>query len=151
MTQRCFSHRHAGRAVAHVPGPKFQTVDAYIASFPPDVQRRLRQIRRAIRAAVPDAEERISYNVPSYHLHGHVVYFAGFAKHCSLLALSKSSLEAVKEQAARYSASGKGTIRFLHAEPLPLGLIGRLATLRARENREKYATKVGRRTVRASH
>ena len=57
---------------------KSTAVDAYIAGFPKPVQALLRQVRRTIRAAAPQAEEVISYRMPAYKLHGMIVYFAGF-------------------------------------------------------------------------
>ena len=54
-------------------------VDEYIDAFPPKVRAILRRVRRTIREEAPDAEERISYRMPSYALHGALVYFGGFA------------------------------------------------------------------------
>jgi uncharacterized protein YdhG (YjbR/CyaY superfamily) len=59
-----------------------KTVDGYIATFPDDVQAILERVRRAIRKAVPGADEVISYQIPAYKLHGSaVLYFAGWKRH----------------------------------------------------------------------
>lgn len=56
----------------------FKSVDDYIATHPEDVQVILQRVRSTIRKAVPGAEEVISYQIPTYRLHGgYVVYFAG--------------------------------------------------------------------------
>jgi uncharacterized protein YdhG (YjbR/CyaY superfamily) len=53
------------------------SVDEYIRKLPPAAQAKLRQIRAAIRRALPQAEETISYQIPTFELHGaYVVYFA---------------------------------------------------------------------------
>ena len=63
----------------------FKSVDEYIATHPPDVQAILQRVRSTIHKAVPKAEEAISYQIPTFKLHGsYVVYFAGWKKHYSL-------------------------------------------------------------------
>jgi uncharacterized protein YdhG (YjbR/CyaY superfamily) len=63
----------------------FKSIDEYIATFPPDVQATLQRVRTTIRKAVPKAEEAISYQIPTFKLHGsYVVYFAGWKQHYSL-------------------------------------------------------------------
>jgi len=63
---------------------KTANVDAYIASFPPEIQMQLQQIRAVIREVAPSAEELISYGIPAYHLHGMLVWFAAHANFISL-------------------------------------------------------------------
>ena len=58
-----------------------QTIDEYIAGFPPEVQAILQKIRLTIKKAAPDAEETISYQMPTFTLHGNLVHFAAFKKH----------------------------------------------------------------------
>jgi uncharacterized protein YdhG (YjbR/CyaY superfamily) len=63
----------------------FKSVDEYIASYPPAVQRVLKRLRSTILKAVPGAQEVISYQIPTYKLHGRsVLYFAGWSQHYSL-------------------------------------------------------------------
>jgi uncharacterized protein YdhG (YjbR/CyaY superfamily) len=59
----------------------FTTIDEYIATFPEDVQKILQEVRATIKAAAPDAEEKISYAMPAFTLKGNLVYFAAFKKH----------------------------------------------------------------------
>jgi uncharacterized protein YdhG (YjbR/CyaY superfamily) len=60
------------------------TIDEYIASFPPEIQEKLRSIRAVIRRAVPDAEEAIRYGIPTFRLAGsNLVHFAAFRDHLS--------------------------------------------------------------------
>ncbi len=108
------------------------TVDEYIATFSPTVQSVLQQLRSTIRAAAPDAVEKISYRMPSYHGHGALVYFGGFKEHVGLYPPVND--EALKVESARY-AGPKGNLRFPLSEPMPLGLITRLVKARIREDR----------------
>jgi uncharacterized protein YdhG (YjbR/CyaY superfamily) len=106
----------------------FTTVDEYIASFPPDVQRTLEEVRAAIRAAVPGTEERISYGIPTFSLDGHyVVYFSGWKRHVSVYPIPDTADDKTFDrQLAPYKA-GKGTLKFALDKPIPIELIGRVA------------------------
>src|SRR5688572_1830719 len=112
-------------------GPK--DVTAYIAGFPRPVQTVLRRVRSIIRKAVPGAEESISYQIPTYKLHGRpVLYFAAFKEHYSVYPSNTRLVAAFKDQLAGYKRS-KGTIRFPLSEPIPGKLIERIAKFRAKE------------------
>jgi len=101
-------------------------VTEYIASQPRGVQAVLRQVRRLIRAAMPGAEEGISYGMPTYRLAGKaVVYFAGWKAHYSLYPVTAELVEALPEIGA-YEVS-RGTVRFLYSEPVPARLVGAIA------------------------
>jgi uncharacterized protein YdhG (YjbR/CyaY superfamily) len=106
---------------------KFQTVDNYIASFPPDTRRILEGVRGAIRAAAPGTEEKISYDIPTYTLNGErVVYFAGWKHHISVYPIPAGDAE-LDAALAPYKAA-RGTLRFPLDKPIPLDLIGTVAT-----------------------
>jgi uncharacterized protein YdhG (YjbR/CyaY superfamily) len=109
------------------------SVDEYIGSQPEAVQSLLGLVRTAIRMAVPKAEEVIAYKIPAYKLHGQpVLYFAGWKKHYSLYPASDRMVAAFQEELASYTVN-KGTIRFPLTQPVPVKLIGRIATFRAKE------------------
>ena len=111
-----------------------RTIDEYIAGFPHDVQGLLEQIRRAIRKAVPAADESISYGIPTYKLGGRaVVYFAGWKQHYSLYPANERLVSAFKRELAPYEVNNKGTIRFPLSEPVPAKLIERIARFRAKD------------------
>ena len=111
----------------------FKTVDDYIATHRPDVQATLQRVRSAIRKAVPGAEEAISYQIPTYRLHGtYVVYFAGWRQHFSLYPAGARLVAAFRKDLAAYEVK-KGTIRFPLDEPVPVELIERIAKFLAKE------------------
>ena len=115
----------------------FKSVDEYIATFPEATQAILRRVRGTIRKAVPGAEETISYQIPTYKLHGaRVLYFAGWKQHYSLYPAPPYIVEALKAELAPYKVV-KGTIRLPLGEPVPVKLIERIAKLRAQEAAEQ--------------
>ena len=108
-----------------------KSVDEYLAAQPEAVRAKLEQVQAAIRKAVPEAVEGIGYGMPGYKLHGKpMLYFAGFQEHYSLFAASGSFFAILQDKLAGYELR-KGTIRFPLSKPVPVGLIGRIAKLRA--------------------
>ena len=110
-----------------------KSVDEYIARHPEEVQAILRRVRSIIRKAVPGAEEVISYQIPTYKLHGsYVVYFAGWKQHYSLYPASDRLVAAFRDGLAPYQVS-KGTIRFPLTRPVPVKLIEGIMKFLAKE------------------
>jgi uncharacterized protein YdhG (YjbR/CyaY superfamily) len=102
-----------------------QTVDDYIATFPPEVAARLQQVRAAIHAEVPDGEERMRYGIAAVMLGGrYALHFAGWKKHIGLYPVHELPQPLEAEVAPR--RSGKDTVGFPHDEPLPIELISRI-------------------------
>ena len=61
-----------------------KNVDEYIASAPKEAQPKLREIRVAIKSAVPKAEEGISWGFPFYKYYGTLAHFAIYTHHVAL-------------------------------------------------------------------
>lgn len=120
-----------------------KTIDEYIAGFPPDVRRTLKQIRSTIRKAAPAAEEAIAYQMPTFRQHGNLVHFAAFKNHIGFYPAPRA-IEEFKKDLAAYEGS-KGTVRFPLDQPLPLGLIGRMVKFRVKKNLEQAAAKKSKR------
>lgn len=113
----------------------FQSIDEYIAACPPDSQAYLHEIRKLIRRLVPDAKERISYQIAAFERNGrNIIHFAGWKKHVSLYPVPAGS-EAFERQIANY-VDGKGTVKFPLDEPLPLKLIERAVRLHLEANKK---------------
>lgn len=107
--------------------PASTSVEEYLASFPPDVRRVLADVRAALRSSLPDAEERISYGIPTFSVGGrYVVYFSGWKRHVSVYPLPHPDPD-LDAELEPYRA-GKGTLRFPLDEPMPLALIQKVAT-----------------------
>jgi uncharacterized protein YdhG (YjbR/CyaY superfamily) len=111
----------------------FTTIDEYIQSFPPLVQERLHQLRQTIKDVAPNAEEAIKYQMPTFVLHGNLVYFAAWKRHISIYPIT-AEMEASLQELADYPTSGKGTVQFPFDRPLPLPLIRTIVACRVREN-----------------
>lgn len=120
------------------------TVDDYLAAQSPTVRAALVQVRRAIRKALPTADEVISYQIPAYRTaDGLVLFFAGWQAHYSLY---PATAAVVREFAADLAGCeiSKGTIRFPLHRRVPVGLIGRIAKFKAREAEARAAARAGR-------
>lgn len=116
---------------------QYASIDAYINAFPEATQKILREVRAVIHAAAPDAEERISYQMPAFYLKGNLVYFAAYPKHIGFYPTS-SGIEKFKEKLSAYKFS-KGAVQFPIDQPMPLDLIREMVLFRVRENLEKAA------------
>ena len=113
----------------------FKSIDDYINTFPRNIQNVLQEMRRTIREAAPEAEEAISYQIPTFKLNGNLVHFAAFKNHIGFYPTS-TGVSAFKKELSRYEGS-KGTVRFPMDKPLPLPLVRRIVKFRVRENLEK--------------
>jgi len=111
----------------------YQSVDDYLAAQPAEARDMLDRVRAAVRAALPEAEERISYQIPAYRGPGGTfLYFAGWKAHYSLYPASSALVAAFIEELKPYEIS-KGTIRFPYDAPVPETLISRIARFLADE------------------
>jgi uncharacterized protein YdhG (YjbR/CyaY superfamily) len=109
------------------------SVREYLASKPKESRASLEAVRRAIRKALPNADEGLAYQIPAYTLNGvGVLYFAGWKSHYSIYPVSDALVEAFATELAPYERS-KGTLKFPLSEPVPVRLIERIAKFRARQ------------------
>jgi uncharacterized protein YdhG (YjbR/CyaY superfamily) len=117
-----------------------KTMDEYIAGFPSDVQQILEKIRMAIRKAAPDAEETISYEIPTFNLKGkYLIYFAAYKKHIGVYPVPAGDAK-LNEELSVYR-TGKGTLQFPLNKPIPYNLITKIVKLRVKENLAKASEK----------
>lgn len=125
-------------------GKKLSNVDDYIKEYKPEIRGKLEEIRQTIKKVLPDAKERISYNMPSFWFHGNLVYYGAFKNHIGFYPASMTVFEKFKDELKIYKQSGKGTIQFPYDKPIPLELIKRIVQLRAKENIDKEKVKYKR-------
>ena len=111
------------------------SVDTYLADFPPTTKELLEQLRETIRKAAPEAEEIISYQMPAYKYKGVLVYFAGYRNHIGFYPTA-SGMKHFADQLTAYKTS-KGAVQFPLDRPLPLELISEMVNFRLNENMEK--------------
>jgi uncharacterized protein YdhG (YjbR/CyaY superfamily) len=115
---------------------QYATVEEYIGSFPGDVQDILREVRRTIHSAVPEAAERISYGIAAFTLGGRdLVYFAGWKRHISVYPVPTGDADLTQELAPYLAA--RGTLKFPLGKPVPYPLIGRVTAVLAVRLRER--------------
>lgn len=122
--------------------PGFSSIDEYIATFPADIQKILQELRATIRAAAPEAQEKISYQMPTFFLNGNLVHFAAFKNHIGFYP-APVGIEEFKEELAPY-AGAKGSVRFPLDQPLPLELVSRIVKFRVAGNLKNAPQKAAR-------
>lgn len=110
------------------------SIDEYIAAAPAEVRPILKRIRGTIQKAAPAAEEKISYQIPTFTLKGNLVHFAAFKKHIGFYPPVRD--RKVRIEASVY-AGEKGNLRFPLDRPIPYALISRIVKARIRENQER--------------
>jgi uncharacterized protein YdhG (YjbR/CyaY superfamily) len=108
------------------------TIDEYIKAYPESVQAILEKMRQTIRKAAPEAEEAISYRIPTFRLNGNLVHFAAFTDHISFFP-TPSGLAAFKGELSPYKVS-KGTLQFSLDKPIPYDLVRKITLFRRKEN-----------------
>ena|SRR5688572_1647508 len=119
---------------------KINSIDEYIDTFPEDVQPILKRVRRTIKAAAPQAGEKISYGIPTFTLNGkYLIYFAGWKHHISIYPIPVGD-DAFNQEVAPFIA-GKGTLKFPIDKPVPLKLITKIVELNVAENSSRIDKK----------
>jgi uncharacterized protein YdhG (YjbR/CyaY superfamily) len=116
-------------------------IDAYIAGFASEVQEKLQKVRLTIQTAAPKAQEKISYQMPTFWLEGNLVHFAGYKKHIGFYP-TPSGIARFEAQLVGYKSS-KGAVQFPLDQPIPYELIGEITRFRVEENLAKAAAKKG--------
>lgn len=105
------------------------SIDAYLAPFPGPIRSRLDAMRAAIREEAPQAEECISYGIPTFDVGGkHLVHFAGYAHHVGFYPGAEAAAHFVGEFEGFVHA--KGSVQFPHEGALPLDLVRRIVRFR---------------------
>ena len=114
---------------------KFKTIDEYIATFPKEVQNILIAMREQIIKSAPLAEEKISYNMPTFFLGGNLVHFAAYKNHIGFYP-TPSGIKSFKNELSNFKSS-KGAVQFPIDKPLPIKLISKIVKFRVKENLNK--------------
>ncbi|MFD9627249.1 iron chaperone [Peribacillus muralis] len=117
----------------------FQTIDEYILQFPDEVQEILQALRKVIKAAAPDASEKISYQMPTFALHGNLVHFAAYKNHIGFYP-TPSGINAFEDALSDFKRS-KGAVQFPLSKPIPYDVISEIVTFRVDQNIKKAKAK----------
>jgi uncharacterized protein YdhG (YjbR/CyaY superfamily) len=112
-----------------------RTIDEYIQGFPKQVRERLESIRRLVRTLAPEAQEKISYQMPTFYLDGNLIHFAAFKNHIGMYP-TPNGISAFQKELSRYK-SGRGSVQFPMDEALPVELIKKIVRYRLEQNRKK--------------
>ena len=107
------------------------TPEEYFANVPAELLPRVKELHRALAQALPRAQVQIKWGQPAFVDGTILVSYAVFAKHINLYT-TPSSREALAGELSGHK-TGKGSIQLPHDEPLPIGLVKRVAAARAAE------------------
>jgi uncharacterized protein YdhG (YjbR/CyaY superfamily) len=118
----------------------FNSIDEYILQFPSEVQEILRMLRKVVKDSAPEAQEKISWQMPTFVLHGNLVHFAAHKKHIGFYP-SDTGITAFKEALSQYKAS-KGAVQFPLDKPIPYELISKIVKFRVAENIKRAEEKL---------
>lgn len=121
----------------------FNSIDEYILQFSPEVQEKLQYLRKVIKESAPDAEEKISWQMPTFVLHRNLVHFAAHKKHIGFYP-GASGIETFKAKLSEYKGS-KGAVQFPIEKPLPYELISDIVRFRVAENIKEAESKTKKR------
>ena len=121
---------------------RFNSIDEYIATFPAKTQKILEELRATIKAAAPEAEEKISYQMPTFALKGNLVHFAAYKNHIGFYP-TPSGIEVFKHELSVYEGA-KGSVKFPIEAPLPLELISKIVAFRVAENLKQAESKASK-------
>ena len=116
-----------------------ENIDEYIANFSKEVQEILQELRATIKNAAPEAEEAISYQIPTFKLRGNLVHFAAYKNHIGFYP-TPSGIEKFKKELSAYEGA-KGSVKFPIDQPLPFETITKIVKFRVTENLEKGKSK----------
>jgi len=112
-----------------------QTIDAYSAAYPKDVQKMLEKFRKVIRQSAPDAKETINYGIPTFTLNGkNLVHFAAYKKHIGFYP-TPSAIVAFKKELSSYKHA-KGSVQFPHDKPIPFELVKKIVKYRVKSTKQ---------------
>lgn len=114
---------------------KIANIDQYIAAFPVETQAHLKAIRETIQKNAPEANEKISYGMPTFELNGNLIHFAAYKNHIGLYPAPRA-IEAFKQELAVYKGA-KGSVQFPLDQSMPLDLIARITKYRVAQNLAK--------------
>ena len=118
---------------------RFNSVDEYIKFLPAESKEKIIELRTLIKMAAPEAEELISYNMPSFNYYGRLVYYAAFKSHIGFYPMA-TGIAAFEKDISKFKWA-KGSVQFPLNKPLPSSLITKIIRFRVKENREKYELK----------
>ncbi len=111
------------------------TIDEYIGQYPFDVQAIMQKLRKTIKQAAPQADERISYGMPGFYQRGMLVWFGGRKSFIGFYPTGEG-VEAFKQELEGYKMT-KGAVHFPLDKPIPYDLVTRIVKHRVEQNLKK--------------
>lgn len=111
------------------------TVEEYIQEFPKEVQEIMQKIRSIVKEEAPEAQEKISYGMPTFSYKGILVHFAAYKNHIGFYP-TPSGISKFEEELKSYKYA-KGSVQFPISKPIPYDLIRQIVKTRVEDNLNK--------------
>lgn len=118
---------------------EIKTIDEYILACPVEIQEMLKKLRKTIKEAAPEAQEKISWGMATFALHGNLIHFAAHKSHIGLYP-GASGVEVFKNELSEFKTS-KGAIQFPINKPIPYELVKKIVKYRVKENTVEFENK----------
>lgn len=118
----------------------YNSIDEYILQFSPEIQEILKNLRKVIKEAAPEAKETMSWQMPTFVLYGNLVHFAAHKNHIGFYP-APTGIEAFKDELSEYKGA-KGSVQFPYKNPMPYELISKIVKFRVAENNKKAEEKL---------
>jgi uncharacterized protein YdhG (YjbR/CyaY superfamily) len=106
---------------------EYTTIDEYIARYDGEIFQILNKTRDTIRDAIPDATEKISWAMPTYHLKRNLIHFAAAKNHLGIYPGAEAMAHFVANGAFDGYKTSKGAVQFPYNMPIPYALIAEVA------------------------
>lgn len=111
---------------------QYASIEEYISDFPANVQVLLENVRQTIRKALPEAKEKIAYNIPTFEINGtNIISFAGWKNYISVYPIPAGD-NAFQEEIQHYKRA-KSTLQFSLEKSIPYELISKTAKFLKKE------------------
>lgn len=110
----------------------YSTIEEYIKQFPKEIQEIMEEVRNSIKETIPEAKEKIAWQMPTFTLHGNLIHFAAHKNHLGVYP-GPNAIEAFSEELVEFKTS-KGAVQFPYSKPIPYELLVKLVKFSAAEN-----------------
>lgn len=100
-------------------------IDEYIESNDESVKPLLIELREVIRQVIPEATEKLAWNMPTWHKHKNVIHFDAFDDHVNVY-IGKDLTEKYRNLHPDFKFTTRG-VKLFYDQPLPVAMIQSMA------------------------
>ena len=128
---------HAFDTITDMKASKAKTVDEFVTEATPDARPVIEQIRKIVKAAVPDVEETMGYGKPYYKYHGWMTGITLYTKHLGVEIWDGLSESDRAELESLGYKTGSKNFQIKYDQSVPKEVLTRLVKAQAKRNAQK--------------